>query len=77
MAPRRQAPALTQAQWRLRLEWLKEHAGPRVWFALFLTGALGLRCSEALSLTREDISLDGPITKVRVTGEERGARKSK
>jgi integrase len=53
-----------------------EHAGPRVWFAIFLTGAFGLRCSEALALRRGDISLQGPVPKARVTGEERGARKS-
>ena len=43
---------------------------------MFLTGALGLRCSEALALKREDIKLDNDIPKVRVTGETHGAKKS-
>eukprot|EP00959_Pyramimonas_sp_CCMP1952_P175171 3660569-Pyramimonas_sp.AAC.1 len=62
--------------WKAWLEWLKVHAGPRVYFVIFLTGALGLRCSEALALKREDISMGGDEPRVRITGEQAGARKS-
>ena len=71
-----QAPALRQDQWRLWLEWLKERAGPRVWLAIFLTGSLGLRCSEALTLKREHVLLDGTMPKVTVEGHVPGQRKS-
>ena len=71
-----QAAALRQHQWRLWLEFLKEHAGPRVWLAIFMTGALGLRCSEALTLRAEHVALDGPIPKVTIMGLVPGALKS-
>lgn len=71
-----QAPALTISQWNLWLNWLNEHAGPRVYFVMLLTGALGLRCGEALALKREDLHLEGAIPKVVITGETAGARKS-
>ena len=58
------------------LHWLLQHAGPRIYLVVFLTGALGLRCSEALALKREDIKLDNDIPKIRVTGESTGAKKS-
>ncbi len=73
---RGQAPALPVRLWKVWLQWLLEHAGPRVFFVVFLTGALGLRCSEALALKREDIKLDADIPKVRVTGDTQGAKKS-
>ena len=71
-----QAAALRQHQWRLWLEFLKEHAGPRVWLAIFMTGALGLRCSEALTLRAEHVALDGQVPKVTVMGLVPGALKS-
>lgn len=71
-----QAPALRQSQWRRWLEWLKERAGPHIYFVVFLTGALGLRCSEALTLRREDIVADGQIPKITVAGRVPGAKKS-
>jgi integrase len=71
-----QAPALSIPQWKLWLEWLRDHAGPRVYFVIMLTGALGLRCSEALSLKREDISLSAAIPKVLIAGHTPGATKS-
>jgi integrase len=43
---------------------------------MLLTGALGLRCGEALALRREDLCLEGAIPKVTITGETPGARKS-
>ena len=72
----RQAPALSQRQWKLWLEWLLNTAGPRIYFVIFLTGAFGLRCSEAIALKREDLIINGAIPKVRVTGDTAGARKS-
>ena len=72
----RQAPALSQRQWKLWLEWLLNTAGARIYFVIFLTGAFGLRCSEALALKREDLIINGAIPKVRVTGDTAGARKS-
>ena len=76
MTKRGQAPALTILQWNLWLNWLNEHAGPRVYLVILLTGALGLRCGEALALKREDLHLEGPIPKVVITGETSGAQKS-
>ena len=72
----KQAPALTLKQWALWLQWLCEHAGPRVYLAVFFTGAFGLRCSESLGLKRSDICLDAAIPKIKITGEASGARKS-
>ena len=69
----RQAPALSRKLW---LEWLLNTAGARIYFVIFLTGAFGLRCSEALALKREDLIINGAIPKVRVTGDTAGARKS-
>lgn len=73
---RKQAPALPIRLWQVWLKWLLEHAGPRIFFVVFLTGALGLRCSEALALKREDIKLDAEVPKVRITGDTLGAKKS-
>ena len=72
----KQAPALTQRQWQLWLQWLLEWAGARVYFVIWLTGAFGLRCSEALTVRREDIQVGAAIPRLRVTGETRGNRKS-
>ena len=71
-----QAPALSRGQWQEWLNWLKAHAGPRPFLAVFLTGALGLRCSEALALKREDICLEAAVPKIAVSGADPGARKS-
>ncbi len=71
-----QAPALTVRQWKLWLAWLLETAGPRIYFAVMLTGAFGLRCSEALALKREDFRLEAPIPHIKVSGEVPGACKS-
>ena len=43
---------------------------------IFLTGAFGLRCGEALCLKREDICLKASIPKLCVTGENIGGNKS-
>jgi integrase len=58
------------------LDFLKEHAGPRVWLAIFMTGALGLRCSEALTLKAEHVALEGQIPKITIMGLVPGALKS-
>jgi hypothetical protein len=71
-----QAPALSVKNWALWLDWLLKTAGPRIYLVVMLTGAFGLRCSEALALKREDICLGGDMPKVRITGETVGARKS-
>ena len=72
----KQAPALTVKQFALWLKWLLEHCGPRVYLAVFFTGAFGLRCSESRGLKREDICLGAAIPKIRITGDTAGARKS-
>ncbi len=51
-------------------------AGPRIYFVILLTGAFGLRCSEALTLKREDICLDADVPKIKISGDTVGARKS-
>lgn len=71
-----QAPALTIPQWKLWLQWLKDHAGPRVYLAIMFTGAFGLRCTEALALKREDICLNTSVPKLTITGHTPGAQKS-
>ena len=76
LRPRGQAPALRQVQWRQWLAWLREGAGPHIYVVIFLTSALGLRCSEALTLRRKDIYLDGPIPKMVIAGRVPGATKS-
>ena len=72
----KQATALSMKLWKEWLQWLLEYAGARVYFVIFLTGAFGLRCSEALALKREDFQLSAAIPKLTVTGEDAGARKS-
>jgi integrase len=71
-----QAPALSVKNWGLWLKWLLKTAGPRIYFVVMLTGAFGLRCSEAIALKREDICLDGDLPRIKVTGDTAGARKS-
>ena len=71
-----QAPALPLKMWKEWLNWLLETAGAKIFFVVFLTGAFGLRCGEALALKREDLNLEAVIPKLVVTGESAGARKS-
>lgn len=71
-----QAPALPLKMWKEWLSWLLETAGPKIFFVVFLTGAFGLRCGEALALKREDLNLEAVIPKLLVTGESAGAQKS-
>ena len=71
-----QAPALRLAMWKKWLQWILDTAGPKIFFVIFLTGAFGLRCGEALALKREDINLEAAIPKLVITGDSQGARKS-
>ena len=71
-----QAPALRLAMWKKWLRWILNTAGPKIFFVIFLTGAFGLRCGEALALKREDLNLEAAIPKLVITGDSRGARKS-
>ena len=71
-----QAPALPLNMWKEWLKWLIQTAGPKIFFVVFLTGAFGLRCGEALALKREDLNLEAGIPKLVITGESAGARKS-
>ena len=71
-----QAPALPIRHWKLWLDWLLKTAGPRIYFVILLTGAFGLRCSEALALKREDICLESDVPKIKISGDTDGARKS-
>jgi integrase len=71
-----QAPALPIKHWKLWLHWLLKTAGPRIYFVILLTGAFGLRCSEALALKREDVCLDADVPKIKISGATAGARKS-
>ena len=71
-----QAPAASPKTWNAWLEWLLQHAGPRIHAATFMTGAFGLRMGEAVTLRAEDINLQAEIPKIRISGETRGNRKS-
>ena len=62
--------------WRAWLKWILDKAGPKIFFVIFLTGAFGLRCGEALALKRKDLNLEATIPKLMITGESKGARKS-
>ena len=58
------------------LAWMLQTAGPSNYFVIFLTGAFGLRCGEALCRKREDINVEATIPRICVTGESPGGRKS-
>ena len=71
-----QAPALSDKLWDTWLKFIKDHAGPRMFLIVFMTGAFGLRAGEAVALKREDLQLDAQEPYVHVTGESHGAAKS-
>ena len=71
-----QAPALSRALWKKWLDWLLHTAGPRMYTAVMFTGAFGLRCSEALTLRREDVVLNGTVPRLRIMGRMPGSKKS-
>jgi integrase len=72
----KQAPALSAKLWAAWLKYVLEHAGPRMYFVVFLTGAFCLRMGEALALKRQDLQLDADEPYVNVSGASVGARKS-
>ena len=45
-----QAPALPMRLWAEWLKWILLTCGSKIFFVIFLTGALGLRCGEALCI---------------------------
>ena len=71
-----QAPALSKQTWKAWLQWLLEHAGPRIFTVVFFTGAFGLRMGESVALRAEDIDLKAEIPKVKVSGDSTGNKKS-
>ena len=73
---RKQAPALSKGMWLRWLEFLREEAGARVYFATWLTGEFGLRIGEALALGRSDLKMEAEPPFVDVKGVIAGARKS-
>ena len=72
----RQAPALTRRTWAKWIDFVKDHAKPDIFFVIWLTGALGLRCGEAVALRREDFGLDAEEPYVRAARHTKGAKKS-
>ena len=74
--PPKQAPALTRKTWAKWIDFLKCHAKPEIFFVIWLTGALGLRCGEAVALRREDFGLDAEEPYVCAAGHTQGAKKS-
>jgi len=70
-----QAPALPLTMWKEWLKWILSTASPKIFFVIFLTGAFGLRCGEALALKRKDINLEAMIPKLIISGDSKGAKK--
>ena len=73
---RKQAPALSRKIWDAWMLFVKMHARIAIYFCLFLTGALGLRCGEAVVADGEDFALDAETPNLRVTGKTPGGQKS-
>ena len=71
-----QAPALSRPLWKEWVKFIPSECGARIAVVLSFTGFFGLRCSEALCLKREDISVRGEIPKIIVSGETQGNKKS-
>lgn len=71
-----QAPALSRSLWKEWVKFIASECGARVAVVISMTGYFGLRCSEALCLKREDISVRGEIPKIIVSGETQGNKKS-
>ena len=61
------------AEWlKLWAEWLR-----KIYFIVFLTGALGLRCGEALCIKQEDLALEATTPKAIIKRERKGGRNRK
>jgi integrase len=73
---RKQAPALSSGLWLRWLQFLRDAAGARIYFAAWLTGEFGLRIGEALALCRSDLKTEADPPFVDVKGVILGARKS-
>ena len=71
-----QAPALSRPLWKEWVKFIASECGARIAVVLSFTGFFGLRCSEALCLKREDISVRGESPKIIVSGETQGNKKS-
>ena len=71
-----QAPALSRSLWKEWIKFIASQCGARIAVVLSFTGNFGLRCSEALTLKREDISIQGDIPKLIITGDTGGNKKS-
>ena len=72
----KQAPALTRQTWAKWIDFIKDNAKPEIFFVIWRTGALGLRCGEAVALRREDFGLDAEEPYVCAAGHTEGAKKS-
>ena len=72
----KQAPALTRQTWAKWIDFVKDHTKSEIFFVVWLTGALGLRCGEAIALRREDVGLDAEEPYVCAAGHTPGAKKS-
>lgn len=55
---------------------MKGNSSVRTSVVLAFTGNFGLRCSEALALKVEDVSLQAEVPRLTITGDTLGARKS-
>ena len=73
---RKQAPALTRKVWEAWMQFVKMNARLWIYFCLFLTGALGLRCGEALVADGQDFALEAETPNLKVTGKNPGGQKS-
>ena len=73
---RKQAPALTRKVWEAWMLFVKMNARLWIYFCLFLTGALGLRCGEALVADGQDFALEAETPNLKVTGKNPGGQKS-
>ena len=71
-----QAPALSRPLWKEWVKFIAAECGACIAIILSFTSNFGLRCSEALCLKREDISIQNDIPKICVTGDTIGNRKS-
>lgn len=70
------AAALSPKLWSRWLQYVREHAGSRMFVLLWFTGAVALRCTEACQLKREDINDNADVPFVQVRGDELGQTKT-
>ena len=70
----KQTPALTRQTWAKWIDFIKDNAKPEIFFVIWLTGALGLRCGEAVALRRQDFGLDAEEPYARAAGRRAAQR---